>query len=274
VVRIGPLPVRTGRAEVDAFARALGLSAREGPVPLTFPIRWLGPPELRRKLVRDPGSAHTPLVQQSQLFEYRRPLVLDRDYLMEAEVACSRTSSGRVALRATIRDDSGDSVLVSDTVLHVLHGSMRLAASRRVPPPGDGAIRELWVGPIDAAQIQAYAEAALDDNPLHRDADAARAAGLKGPVVHGMLLMGQFEGALLAWRPELRVTRAYASFLHPLPVGGRFVVGGRIARSMPRGEGEALIVRLLARNERDELLVVGEVEAIAPTAEPVRRLPS
>jgi acyl dehydratase len=40
------------------------------------------------------------------------------------------------------------------------------------------------------AQIDAYAEASGDHNPIHRDGDFARSVGLPGVIAHGLLQMG------------------------------------------------------------------------------------
>jgi acyl dehydratase len=39
-------------------------------------------------------------------------------------------------------------------------------------------------------QIEAYAEASGDRNPIHLDAEFARSVGLPGVIAHGMLQMG------------------------------------------------------------------------------------
>jgi acyl dehydratase len=48
---------------------------------------------------------------------------------------------------------------------------------------------ELQCGPFSAVDLALYAAASGDHNPLHLDADVARAAGFDKPVVHGMLTM-------------------------------------------------------------------------------------
>jgi acyl dehydratase len=48
---------------------------------------------------------------------------------------------------------------------------------------------ELYCGPFSAVDLALYAAASGDHNPLHLDADVARAAGFDKPVVHGMLTM-------------------------------------------------------------------------------------
>jgi len=50
-----------------------------------------------------------------------------------------------------------------------------------------GARREVT---FSTAQIDAYAEASGDHNPIHRDGDFARSVGLPGVIAHGLLQMG------------------------------------------------------------------------------------
>lgn len=48
---------------------------------------------------------------------------------------------------------------------------------------------ELTLGPISAVDLALYAAASGDLNPLHLDADVARAAGFERPIAHGMRTM-------------------------------------------------------------------------------------
>lgn len=48
---------------------------------------------------------------------------------------------------------------------------------------------ELQCGPVSAVDLALFAAASGDHNPLHLDADVARAAGFERPVVHGMFTM-------------------------------------------------------------------------------------
>ena len=48
---------------------------------------------------------------------------------------------------------------------------------------------ELTCGPLSAVDLALFAAASGDHNPLHLDAEVARAAGFDRPVVHGMLTM-------------------------------------------------------------------------------------
>jgi acyl dehydratase len=55
-------------------------------------------------------------------------------------------------------------------------------------PPFPEAI-ELQVGPINAVDLALYAAASGDLNPLHLDADVARAVGIHRPIAQGMRTM-------------------------------------------------------------------------------------
>lgn len=48
---------------------------------------------------------------------------------------------------------------------------------------------ELTLAPIAAVDLALYAAASGDLNPLHLDAEAARAAGFERPIAHGMRTM-------------------------------------------------------------------------------------
>jgi acyl dehydratase len=268
VVRVGPLPVRTAAAEVDGFADALGLTATCGSVPLTFPIRWLGLPELRGPIGQSLGLQNARLVHQSQSFTYHGPLERDRDYRIEVEARREPASSDRITSLATIRNVSGDVMVAAETVLRLIGPTPAAQAPRRAPGFAKGAIPELRVGPIAFSQVRRYAAASLDENPLHRDAAAARASGLAAPVVHGMFIVGQFERSLFEWRPHCQITRIFASFLQPLPVGGSIVVSGRVARATPVAGGQHLTIRLVACDDQGLLVCVGEVEGRLVSATP------
>lgn len=110
------------------------------------------------------------------------------------------------------------------------------------------------VGPFDAAQVAAYAQASGDANPLHTDGSLARAAGFSAPPVHGMLLMAAIEPALAAWRPQMRLKRLSGQFAEPLLTGEAATVSARVVRA---GEGEALL-RVIVQGPRRAPCFIGE----------------
>lgn len=132
------------------------------------------------------------------------------------------------------------------------------AASPSLPVPAIGErLPDYLVTALDGAQVAAYAAASGDSNPIHLDEDAARAAGLPGTIVHGMLVMGQFEATLRAWRPECRIETMQSRFLRPLAVGGGLRIEGRVAK-VETETPLRLIVRLMVRDGTGTPICVGD----------------
>ena len=124
------------------------------------------------------------------------------------------------------------------------------------PKAGDE-IRAQHFGPFGREALARYAAVSGDDNPLHFDPNAARAAGLAGPPVHGMLLLSCFEPLIMRWRRDLFIARLSARFLRPVLAGNGIRVSGRVMRrrDVPRPE---LILRLIARAQNNDLAILGE----------------
>lgn len=127
-------------------------------------------------------------------------------------------------------------------------------------PPAGGEIPTRAFGPFEAASLARYATVSGDDNPLHLDAAAARAAGLQDVPVQGMLMLACFEPFLTAWRRDLFIARLSAKFLRPVLAGQSISLSGRVLRSQKEPEPQ-LILRLFARGQDKELAILGEAVA-------------
>lgn len=265
-VSIGPIAVRTDTADVAAFVSALGLQRGFGPVPLAFPIRWLSLPAIRPTVIGRLGLTDEIVVQQSQTFTYHEGFGADRDYSFTVEARRERTPTDRTLLRGTVRDPEGRIVVTLDTLLRTFRPDATRGAALRPRPMPDSSFPVIETGPIDIAQTERYAAASLDDNPLHSDPATARAAGLDGLIIHGMLAMGQIEGALRDWMPALRINRIHGNFLLPVPVGSRLLFSGRVAKRMPSdvpggGRAEQLIMRVVVSTDAGYTACVAEITA-------------
>jgi acyl dehydratase len=128
------------------------------------------------------------------------------------------------------------------------------------PLPKSGMrLPEINFGSIGIEATQRYAEAALDDNPIHIDGPAARSAGLNAPVLHGMFMMGLFERVIAAWRSDIRIMRLHATFVRPVFVGSAVVIGGRVAKIAPNDLNADVILRLIVRGGNGDIVCIGEV---------------
>src|ERR1700731_3094149 len=121
------------------------------------------------------------------------------------------------------------------------------------PKAGDE-IRAQDFGPYTREALARYAAVSGDDNPLHLDPNAARAAGLAGPPVHGMLMLSCFEPLIMRWRRDLFISRLSGKFLRPVLAGEGIRVSGRVMRrrAVPRPE---LTLRLIRRAQNNDLAI-------------------
>src|ERR1700737_2673882 len=94
------------------------------------------------------------------------------------------------------------------------------------PKAGDEICAQSF-GPFAREALARYAAVSGDDNPLHLDPKAARAAGLAVPPVHGMLMLSCFEPWIMRWRRDLFIARLSGKFLRPVLAGDGIRVSGR-----------------------------------------------
>jgi acyl dehydratase len=135
------------------------------------------------------------------------------------------------------------------------------------PRVGDE-IRGQSFGPFAREALARYAAVSGDDNPLHLDPSAARAAGLPGPPVHGMLILSCFEPLIVRWRRDLFIARLSGKFLRPVLAGEGIRVSGRVVRrrDVPRPE---LTLRLIARTQNNDLAILGEATVLYKISGPL-----
>lgn len=103
---------------------------------------------------------------------------------------------------------------------------------------------------VTREDVEAYARASGDLNPLHREEEVARAAGFPGIVAHGMLTMGTLTSALVGWLgdPEA-LTRLKVQFRSPVFLGERLESGGSVRSLDP--QTRTAILEVWVRLERD-----------------------
>ncbi len=117
--------VTTDRAEVAAFAEALGLAKPGEPVlrvPLTYPVRWMAADEVQGWLVLALEGRSLP-VHEMQDFTYRAPLLIDRSYTLEIACRLSETDAARMAVTLEVRDGESPICSARSSILKVEIGA-------------------------------------------------------------------------------------------------------------------------------------------------------
>lgn len=104
---------------------------------------------------------------------------------------------------------------------------------------------------VTQAEIDAYAEASGDHNPIHLDADFARAVGLPGTIAHGLLEMGILAEAISRWAGGSRQLRSLeVRFSKPLQAGETITCTGKVI-AVDTGAGIATL-EVEAQSDRGE----------------------
>lgn len=82
---------------------------------------------------------------------------------------------------------------------------------------------------VTQEQINAYADASGDHNPIHVDPDFARAVGLPGTIAHGLLDMAILTEAVARWAGGYeQVASVSCRFSKPLLPGQTISCTGRV----------------------------------------------
>ena len=98
-------------------------------------------------------------------------------------------------------------------------------------------------------QINAYAEASGDHNPIHLDPDFARMVGLPGSIAHGLLDMAVLAEALGRWVGAYeRIASLACRFSKPLLAGDTITCTGRVVAV----DGDTATLELEAVSGRGE----------------------
>jgi acyl dehydratase len=127
------------------------------------------------------------------------------------------------AFTVVVSERSANGVLAEVRGTMLIRGSATGEAGVRDDPPGHEVAHE-HVTEVDDDQMQRYADASGDHNPIHLDRAAARRAGLRAPILHGMCTMAMVtKGAVdgLAGGDPTRVRRVRVEFSRPVLAGQR-----------------------------------------------------
>jgi acyl dehydratase len=142
-------------------------------------------------------------------------------------------------------------------------GGERQRAARPASVPEGFPIGPL-VKSVSQEQIDAYADASGDHNPIHISPEAARAVGLDGTIAHGMLSMGFLGQLVTDWLaslsgPEGWVSRLRVRFQAMVRPSDTLTCHGVLVKGAPEGRQ---LLEVWAENQRGERVTTGEAEVV------------
>lgn len=121
--------------------------------------------------------------------------------------------------------------------------------------------------PIEQEQLQRYAVASGDHNPIHLDPAAARRVGLDGVIAHGMLSMaflGQFVNQQLAGEAGARVGQLKVRYVGMVRLGDTLTCQGRVTARVEEEQTTAITLACWVQNQLGEQVTVGEAVVHIP----------
>ena len=131
-----------------------------------------------------------------------------------------------------------------------------------IPPTRGERFPETTLGPFGPTEVERYAAASGDSNPIHVNHSVAAAAGLAGPIVQGMLVMAHMIRIAEAWRADAVLTMARVLFVQPIGVGEKLAVEGRIVAHQRATPAWQCTLRLTARNDAGAIAAIVEARML------------
>lgn len=123
-----------------------------------------------------------------------------------------------------------------------------------------GSILPELVKSIVQEEINLYAEASLDHNPIHIDEEFAKKTPLGGTIAHGMLILAYVSQMMtnafgLSW---INSGRLNIRFKAPARPGDCIKVQGKVTK-LSNEEGQLRIsCNILCSNQKEEVVITGE----------------
>ena len=119
-------------------------------------------------------------------------------------------------------------------------------------------------GPVDRVQLALFAAYSADHNPIHLDDSIARANGLPGAIVHGMLSMAFLAQVLTKWVPQDRI-RSFGTRFASMAYPGDTITCRGVVASTSSADGVTVIdIDLTAENQKGEGLLTGKAQVALP----------
>jgi acyl dehydratase len=120
--------------------------------------------------------------------------------------------------------------------------------------------------PITQEQLNRYADASGDHNPIHLDEEAAHRVGLDSVIAHGMLSMaflGQFINSHIADVPGAYIEQLQARFVNMVRLGDTIACHGTVKERTSTGDGSGgtgtlVTIECWAQNQKGDKVTTGE----------------
>lgn len=121
--------------------------------------------------------------------------------------------------------------------------------------------------PIRQEQLNRYAAASGDSNPIHLNEEAAHRVGLDSIIAHGMLSMaflGQYISRQITSDPQALLASLKVRYVGMVRLGDTLTCSGLVKNITVAGGQTTITIECRAQNQGGENVTVGEAEVVVP----------
>ncbi|MFH1775820.1 MAG: MaoC family dehydratase [Chloroflexota bacterium] len=113
---------------------------------------------------------------------------------------------------------------------------------------------------VTQENINLYAEASRDFNPIHIDEDFAKKTPLGGTIAHGMLVLAYVSQMMTAaFGPSWLIGgKLNVRFRNPARPGDTVTINGQVRRIEKAGEQTKVDCEISVQNQKGESIITGE----------------
>ena len=246
----------------EAAARAAGFAAI--PAPPTFVTRYI-------VSFAEAGldTEHSQVLHGEQEYIYVRPIGVGDALSVRHRIASIRQSRGMALMTIEQLCDSADgervvtgkaTIIVRDVVPGEA-AAMGASAASKPAKEREGEPLPVVTKRVTQPQIDAYADASNDHNPIHINPDVARSVGLGGTIAHGMLSMAFAGQVLTDWLTAApgrgRLRRLRVRFQAMVRPGDTLTCKGVLRATEP---DQPRLADVWIENQRGERILTGDAE--------------
>lgn len=124
------------------------------------------------------------------------------------------------------------------------------------------AIPEMTHGPISRTRLALFAGASGDHNPIHLDEDAAKAGGLPGVIIHGMLMMAMLGQMLTKWVVQTQIKGFSNRFVAMARPGDTITASGVVAAKRQEDGKNLVDLDIIAQTQNGDVVLKGTATII------------
>ncbi len=118
-------------------------------------------------------------------------------------------------------------------------------------------VPDLVKGPISRTQLALFAGASGDHNPIHLDEEEARAGGLPGVIVHGMLMMAILGQMLTNWVSQSQIKAFSNRFAAMAMPGDVITCSGKVVAKREENGIRLVDLEIIAKNQNGDAMLKG-----------------